>query len=207
MKTMKFFSVVGCMAAMFLTSCLNDDGDDSNTPLTKEQVAACYNLVKGDHQGDLIYAAKNPHDVKDNADTVKISWSITNDSTMIIRKFPTKLLAANLDKAAATDELVEALSEAPDQDIECRIGFYATSPVSFLINPVSPAYNIKVNDVDHKINVVFYANSYVSRGEYYASDKELAMQIVEAVIYRDEKQTSYLNEAVPFIFVENLKSK
>lgn len=206
MKTMKYFSVLCCLAAMCLTSCLNDD-NDNDTALTKEQVAQCLLAVKGTHQGNMIYAAKNPHDVKDQTDTLAISWTVKTDSTMTIHNFPTKLLFENISESAATAEVKAALTALPDQDLECRIGFYRTSPISFVINPVSPSYTLELKDGKHKYTVAFYTNTSISRADYKVSEKEMEMQIVEAAIFRDDKLTSYLTEGVPFIFIESQKKK
>ena len=130
MKKLKLVTLACCVAAMGLTSCMNDN-DDSGRELSKEELAYCLNTVKGTYQGDLIYIAKNVKDISDNTDTLKISWNITNDSTMTIKNFPTRLLAENI----SDDKLKAALAEAPNQDIDCIIGFINASPVQYLINP------------------------------------------------------------------------
>ncbi|SHK57034.1 protein of unknown function [Xylanibacter ruminicola] len=196
MKNLKFLTAVCCTAAMVLTtSCLNDS-NDSSSEMTKEQVAYCLAKVKGNYTGNLIYLAKNIKDVKDNTDTLKINWSITNDSTMTIKNFPTRLLASNI----SDEKLKAALAEQPDQDIECRIGFINTSPVQYLINPKSPSYTVNHDGKDHKIQVAFYVNSTNSFGTYNETKKELYMQIIEGAIFMDDKQTAYLSDVTPFAF-------
>ena len=195
MKKLKFLTAACCVAAMGLTSCLNDS-DNTTKDMTPAEIAYCLNTVKGTYSGNLIYLAKNVKDVKDTTDTLKISWTITNDSTMTIKNFPARLLADNI-----TDEkLKAALAEQPDQDIECRIGFINTEPVQYLINPTSPSYTVNFEGADHKIVPAFYVNSTTSFGSYNTSKKELYMQIVEGAIFMDGKQTSYLNTANPFAF-------
>lgn len=197
MKNLKFLTAVCCMAAMGITAtgCLNDS-DDTRKEMSKEEVAYCLNAVRGDYNGDLIYVSKNIKDVNDNTDTLKINWSITNDSTMTIKKFPTRLLTANI----SDEKLKAALAEAPDQDIVCRIGFINSSPVQYLINPVSPAYTINHDGSEHKIHVAFYTNSTTSFGTFNQTKKELYMQIVEGAIFMDGKQTAYLSTVNPFAF-------
>ena len=197
MKNLKFLTAVCCMAAMGLTvtGCLNDS-DDTNREMTKEEVAYCLNTVKGNYDGDLIYVSKNIKDVNDNTDTLKVSWSIINDSTMTIKKFPTRLLTANI----SDEKLKAALAEAPDQDIECLIGFINTSPVQYLINPKSPSYTVNHDGSDHKIQVAFYVNSTNSFGTFNQTKKVLYMQIVEGAIFMDGKQTAYLSSVNPFAF-------
>lgn len=195
MKKIKLVTMACCVAAMGLTSCMNDN-DDSGRELSKEELAYCLNTVKGTYQGDLIYIAKNVKDISDKTDTLKISWNIVNDSTMTIKNFPTRLLAENI----SDDKLKAALAEAPNQDIDCLIGFINASPVQYLINPKAPSFNINHDGKDHKIQVAFYANSTGSFGSFNQTKKVLYMQIVEGAIYMDGKQTAYLTTANPFAF-------
>ena len=197
MKNLKYLTVACCLAAMGVTAtgCLNDN-DDTRSEMSKEEVAYCLAAVRGNYDGDLIYLSKNEKDVNDNTDTLKISWSIINDSTMTISNFPTRLLAANITNA----ELKKAIEEAPDQDITCRIGFINSSPVQFLVNPVSPVLKLNFEGAEHKIQPAFYVNSTSSFGTVNQTKKVLYMQIVEGAIFMDEKQTSYLTTANPFAF-------
>ena len=196
MKKLTFVTMACCLAAMSLTtSCLNDS-DDTRKDMTPTEIAYCLNTVKGTYNGNLIYVAKNIKDVNDNTDTLQISWSIINDSTMRISKVPTHLLAENI----TDDKLKAALAEQPYQDIECRIGFINSNPVQYLINPTSPSYTVNFEGADHKIQPAFYINSTNSFGSYNSTKKELYMQIVEGAIFMDGKQTSYLNTATPFAF-------
>ena len=197
MKNLKYLTVACCLAAMEVTAtgCL-DDSNDTRSEMSKEEIAYCLNTVRGSYDGNLIYVSKNVKDVNDNTDTLKISWSIINDSTMTICDFPTRLLAANITNA----ELKKAIEEAPDQDITCRIGFINSSPVQFLVNPVSPALKLNFEGAEHKIQPAFYVNSTNSFGTFNQTKKELYMQIVEGAIFMDEKQTSYLTTANPFAF-------
>ena len=196
MKKLNFLVAGCCVATMCLTSCLNSD-NDSNQKMTKEEIAYCLATVRGNYNGDLIYVAKNIKDVNDNTDTLKISWSIINDSTMTIKNFPARLLADNISDA----KLKASLEEAPAQDITCRIGFINSKPVQYLINPVSPSYTLNHDGQDHKIQVAFYINNTSSFGSYNETKKELYMQIVEGAIFMDGKQTAYLTKQNPFAFV------
>lgn len=196
MKKLNFLVAGFCMIAVSLTSCLNSD-NDSGSGLSNEEISFCLATVKGNYNGDLIYVAKNIKDVKDNTDTLKISWSITNDSTMTIYDFPAKLLADNI----SDEKLKAALEEEPDQDIACRIGFVNSQPVQYLINPKSPEYTLNHDGKDHKIQVAFYINNTTSFGSYNSTKKELYMQIVEGAIFMDGKQTAYLTKQNPFAFV------
>ena len=199
MKTIRFISVVSCFAAMCLTSCI--DGDNDNQALTPTEVTQCFNTVKGVHDGMLIYGAENIKDVSDKADTLDITWEVTTDSTMVIREFPTRLLANSVDSVKGKS-LKEALMAAPDQDINCYIGFIKRSPVQFLLNPITPTYNLEVDGGTHKIQVAFYVNNTYSFGNFDLSSREFYIQLIEARIFMDEKETSYLTADTPFVLLK-----
>lgn len=201
MKQMKFLPVWACcIAALSFTSCSNDDSNNSRS-LSKEEIAQCLKAVKGDYTGHLIYAAKNENNPKDVTDTLDVEWSITNDSTLTVASFPVKLLAENV----TDEELKKALTEADDQPLVCRIGFINTSPIQFLINPKTPAYDLNYGGSDHKVQVPFYINSYNSFGSFNATKNELQMQIIEAGVHVDGQQTTFLKTSVPFVFVSTKK--
>lgn len=198
MKKLKFLSVLFCcLAAMSFTSC--DNGNDDVQSLTKEQIAQCFTTVKGTYTGKVIYGSINPNNKNDVTDTLNIQWAVNTDSTLVISKFPAKLLAQNINNA----DLKAALSAAADQDFTCYTGFTKTSPVTFLLNPVTLTYSLTYGGATHKVQVAFYINSYYSYGVYGStvnSQNMMQMQIMEGAIYVDGTQTSYLTGAVPFLF-------
>lgn len=197
MKKLSIISVfVCCLAALCLTSCNNDD---SPRGLPPEEVKTAFLTVKGSYDGDLIYEKKvegTAKPGKPTLDTLKISWQIDTDSTMLIKSFPSKLLATYI-----TDKNLSAtLAEQPNSDIKCYIGFYSMSPVAFIINPVALAFNVNYGGKDHKVQVAFNVNSAYSFGAYNSTKKLLQMQIVEAAIYIDGKyEKAMLDTAVPFV--------
>jgi hypothetical protein len=202
MKALKIFSVACCMAAVGLTSCIGDDNNNSSAGLTPSQIATCLNAVRGSHSGKMYYYAPTTKNVN-NTDSAEVSWTITTDSTMTIHDFPARALAQNIDSVSnAGKELRAALQAAPDQDIECYIGFIKNSPIYWLINPKAPTYTVKTSDGEHKIQVAFYANNTYSSGFYNTSTKEFSMEIVEGAIYMDGNRTSYLTTDTPIVFIK-----
>jgi hypothetical protein len=195
MKTIRIFTIASLLAAMSLTSCLKDS-DGNNSGLTPAEKEYCATIVKGNYTGSLIYAAKNIKDVTDVTDTIDVSWSIANDSTMTIHNFPSRLLAEYI----SDDDLKSAIAEYPDQDINCVIGFITRDPIQWLINPIAPCYKVQFEGAEHNIYVGFYVNSTNSFGRYTATSKKIEMQIVEGAIFMDNKETGYLKSAVPFAF-------
>lgn len=185
--------MVCCLAATSFISC--DNNDDTNTALSKEEKAQCLATVKGDYTGKMVYAHTDAKTSKTVNDTVDISWSILTDSTMTIKHFPTKALAANI----TDNTLSSTLTAAASVDMTCYIGFVQTSPVTFLINPVTPSYNLTYDGKTHQVQIPFYTNNGFTFGSYNATKKLLEMQIVEGAIYVDGKLTTYLKAATPFV--------
>ena len=200
MKTFKIFTVaLLVLVTVAFTACNSDD--NSYKQLTKEEIAQCLLTVKGSYEGNLIYKSENKKNPKDMTDTVAVKWTITNDSTLTITKFPSKVLAFNVTDA----ELKKALEEAADQDMTCRIGFIKTSPVTFLVNPVTPSFDLTYGGKKHKVQVAFAVNNFSSYGVYNATKKVLGMQIVEGLIGVDGTRTNYLKQVVPFVLQSTKK--
>ena len=190
MKTRHLFSILFCcLTAVCVTSCLSsDDDNNSSQGLSKAEIAQCFLTVGGNYTGDLLYLATSA-DGTERVDTLAGSWYIPTDSTLIINDFPGKVLAESVSYPA----LKEALADAPNQMIKCRIGFVETSPIQFLINPYTLEYQLHYDGDDHKVQIVFYTYNTYSFGYYDATLEQLMMKIIYAALYVDGKETSYLN--------------
>ncbi len=201
-KIMKLLTVLGMalMAMMTLNACLGDDTDTkSQAGLSAQEKAQCLAMVKGDYTGRMFYYALNEKDLTDQTDTLDISWSITNDSTLIIKQFPNRLLGNEV----SSSSLKAAIATLPDADLECRIGFVKVSPVQFLVNPKTVSNKLMIDGAEHLVQIVFYANNVYSFGSYDASLKMMEMKIVEAAIFLDGQQTGYLTSGTPFLFISD----
>lgn len=208
MKRFKISTLVMCcLAAMSLTLASCDTDDDGYKSLTKEEVKAAFNTVKGDYVGKLIYEAPNVMNTNDNTDTTAVSWSINTDSTLHVKSFPIATIAygvkTNTDEAKA---FKLALEKQPSVDIDCAIGFVTLSPIQFIINPSTVTFTMNWNGKDHKVQIPFMINYSRSFGQYNSNKNILSMQIAAAAIYVDEKPTSlmdgkfYLFESTSYAF-------
>lgn len=195
MKFLKLLPILSCcIAAMAFTSCNNDD---SNPPLTPQEVKQAFMTVKGSYEGKLIYINPKSANKAKNTDTLSVNWVIDTDSTLTINNFPAAPLAAHITDA----KLAEALATQPTQPIKCRIGFYNVTPVGFLINPMAAEYEVNYNGGTHKVGVAFYVNTSYSYGAYSTKSKTMKMQILVGGIYIDKKlNSSLLRSAVPIGF-------
>lgn len=199
MGTKHFFSILlGCLTALCVTSCLgsDDDANNSSKGLSKAEIAQCYLTVGGNYSGDLLYFSKSEDGLFEEVDTLNGAWYIPTDSTLFITDFPSEVLAENV----IYSELKDALADAPDQIVKCRIRFVETSPVQFLVNPYTLEYMLHYGGGDHKVQVVFYNENIYSFGILNAESRELMLKIIPAYLYVDGKQTNYLTQS-QIIFV------
>lgn len=199
MTTKHFFSILlGCLTALSVTSCLgsDDDANNSSKGLSKAEIAQCYLTVGGNYSGDLLYFSKSEDGLYEEVDTLNGAWYIPTDSTLFITDFPSEVLAENV----IYSELKEALADAPDQIVKCRIRFVETSPVQFLVNPYTLEYTLHYGGGDHKVQVVFYNENIYSFGILNAESRELMLKIIPAYLYVDGMQTNYLTQS-QIIFV------
>jgi hypothetical protein len=199
MTTKHFFSILlGCLTALCVTSCLGSDDDTNNSSkgLSKAEIAQCYLTVGGNYSGDLLYFSKSEDGLYEEVDTLNGAWYIPTDSTLFITDFPSEVLAENV----IYSELKDALADAPDQIVKCRIRFVETSPVQFLVNPYTLEYMLHYGGGDHKVQVVFYNENIYSFGILNAESRELMLKIIPAYLYVDGKQTNYLTQS-QIIFV------
>lgn len=197
MNKVKLFTLSIFFISLFgMVSCNNDDPVDKYTPLTPEEVKAAFERVKGNYTGKLVYAKEDFTGKTFLNDTVDINCQITNDSTLIIKSFPSKLLALNVKNKT----LKEAISKADPQDITCRIGFYKNNPIVMIVNPLTPTFDLTYKNAKHRVMTPFYINyaySFARQGE----KDQLLVQIVEAVIVVDGKQIEELPRGNMFRFL------
>ncbi len=195
MKRLKFITLmICCLAAVSLSSCLNED---EYTGLTPEQKAAAFNTVKGTYEGDLIYPSQSASNKSDVTDTLKLKWEINTDSIMVIRNFPMSLLANNI----TNEDLAKALKAEQSRDLKCYINFTQVSPINFFVNPITPSFTLKYNDKNHLVQIAMLTNKIYSFGTYDSEKSLLQMQIVEAAVYVNGiLQKGMLSSSMPFIF-------
>ena len=200
MKTKQLVSImIGCLTALCVTSCLGDDTSESDSQtLTKAQIAQCFMTVAGNYTGKLYYEAKSSDGYATIVDSLDTSWYIPTDSTLIITDFPAKAVAGFV----SYQPLKAALAEAPNKMVNCKTWYLKTSPIELLVNPYTIEYDLEFDGKQHKVHVVFYANNTYSFGVYDSGSNSMVVKIIPAVIYVDEKQTSYLTSS-QLIFFSN----
>lgn len=189
MKKLKLLTLFfAAFAALTLTSCLNDD--DDNTGLTAEQIQMAYNATRGSHSGKIIYTTGFDKDGKDVRDSANVSWDVTSDTVMYINNVPSKVLASVI----ADDDIRAAVETQGPQRIKCYINYINVSPyIQWLVNPVSVSFdNLEYNGAKHKVTIAFYANSNYSFGQLITSvtPNIQMMQFIAGALYVDDKINS-----------------
>ena len=120
MKRLFAFLALGCVIAMSLTSCLKSDDNNQDSGLTKAQITQCYNAVRGDFSGEMIFPVLNDDRNGYDTDTVDIDWTVTADTMLIVRELPAMAVAGTI----SDNTLRQALEEQnPVSDVKCYIGF------------------------------------------------------------------------------------
>ena len=197
---------LGCLAALSLTSCINDDDNDNNG-LTKAQISQCLTAVVGDYSGKMIYAAKNAANLSDTQDTLDINWTISTDTMVIVKAFPAKAIAESI----WNSDLKAALQEQnPVQDIKCQMAFVINDPyIEFILGPQKADFHVFYKEQTHTLSVYFWAN--YSYGDKDPSSGLTVLRLTMGAAYldNDEKSNlinSYGTEAVtiPFILTTSL---
>lgn len=186
----KILLALGLVAVMGLTSCLGDN-DNDNQGLTRQEIAQCFNAIKGNYTGKLLCEVNNPNNRNDYTDTLDIAWSITADTIVVINQFPQ---AVFIDRIGDVP-LREAIAEAAPAQFKAGIGFYKANPVGFLLYPTSVTYDIEYDGGSHKALLAFWINTY-SYGVVSDTDRSLSMQLMVAGLYLDDNTThNYLTNS------------
>ena len=213
MKRFTTFLALGCLIALSLTSCLKDNDNDNNEVLTKSQVAQCVNIVRGEYTGMLLYPATNPKDAYDTVDTIDTRMSIGTDTMLVIRNFPSQIVAEHIADASLKEALLE---QASTKELRCYLGFYNVEPlVQFLVGPVNVEYPVFYKDKTRTLTLIFWVdNAYsggISFGYKEPSSGLMEGRIVMAYAFLDGETTkNYFNASssaaqIPIIFTTQKK--
>ena len=175
-----YLFALGCMAAVAFTSCLGDDNNE-NTGLSRQQMNECFNIIRGDYSGKLLFESVNPNNPNDYADTLDITWSVTSDTMIVINQFPQAAFLGEVQDST----LKAALAKVAPVSLKANFGFYQINPVAFMLYPIILDYDIEIDNVAHKASLTFLFNNY-SFGNYDSTSRVFQMQLIIAALYLDE---------------------
>lgn len=167
--------------ALSLSSCIKDD--TKTLGLSMSEIGQCLSIVRGDYSGQLLYQTKL------TTDTANVNWSVTADTMLIIRDFPTSAVTERI----ANNDLKEAMAEqCPTWLLKCDMAFTMLDPyVEFLLGPLNMEIPVYYNNANHKLTVVFwYSDS--SFGAVEPKTKEMTIRLVMAAAYLDDDNNKNL---------------
>ena len=177
------FLAIAFLATFSLASCLNDDYESRAKLPSAEELKAASKLIQGSYQGKIYQYGLNYRTGKlEKKDSVNSSWEIKDDSTLVIRNFPIRMLAANI-----TDSVLrKTIAALPDQEIKCAIGVYSVKPILFLAAP----YAINLGKMTYKgqlhdISLHFRLDPSFTYGGYDTESKTSACRLRGILVYVD----------------------
>ena len=189
------FLAIAFLATFSLASCLNDDYESKAKLPSAEELKAASKLIQGSYQGKLYQYGLNDRTGKSaKKDSVNSSWEIKDDSTLVIRNFPSRMLAANITNSV----LRKTIAALPDQEIKCAIRVYNVKPILFLAAP----YAINLGKMTYKgqlhdISIHFLFDPSFTYGGYDTESKTSACYLKGVGVFvdgaRDDLATSPLN--------------
>ena len=127
------------VVVLSLSSCLNG-GNGGEEPrfkkITKAEQTVIMSSIVGNYSGHLKFVkSSKPNDI----DSVKIAWSITNDTILVIEKFPVRVLTGSV---KASETFVKQLGAANAAEVKMKLklpnymledyynkGYYLASPI------------------------------------------------------------------------------
>lgn len=203
MKTIKYLllAVLGCMAAVNLSSCIDDNDDNGSTyePMNQEQVAAYMSKIVGAHQGKMkVYFRKTGQENQDSA-MVETSLTVNNDYTISHHDFPVSLLSHFI---IEDQDLCDALEAQEDVHLTSNIiGFWnlknnqtgVTSSFFYMLPKEGKLeFTLNYGGADHKVVVNFIETLYNFYSQGYLAGNKLRMQyIIQNVIVDNWAKVDY----------------
>lgn len=127
------------VVVLSLSSCLNG-GNGGEEPrfkkITKAEQTVIMSSIVGNYSGHLkFFKSANPKEI----DSVKIAWSITPDTILVIEKFPVRVLTGSVQ---ASETFVKQLGAADAAEVKMKLklpyymledyynkGYYLASPI------------------------------------------------------------------------------
>ena len=177
------FLAIAFFAAISLASCLNDDYESKAKLPSAEELKAASKLIQGSYQGKIYQYGLNDRTGKsEKKDSVNSSWEIKDDSTLVIRNFPSRMLAANV-----TDSVLrKAIAALPDQEIKCAITVFSVKPILFYAAP----YTINLGKMTYKgqlhdISIHFRFDPSFTYGGYDTESKTSACRLKGVGVFVD----------------------
>lgn len=193
-----FFLVIAFFATFSLASCLNDDYESKAKLPSVEELKAASHTIQGLYRGKLSRYGLNEREQLERKDSVNTTWEIKDDTTLIIKNIPTKMLTASI----IDTDLKQAIEALPNQEIKCAISVFNVKPILFYIAP----YRLDLGKVTyggktHDVAVAFLFKNNYTYGGYDADRKVLGARLLEAGMVVDGVFDKSVSKGVDYFFL------
>ncbi len=193
-----FFLVIAFFATFSLASCLNDDYESKAKLPSVEELRAASRTIQGLYHGKLSRYGLNEREQLERKDSVNTTWEIKDDTTLIIKNIPTKMLTASI----IDTDLKQAIESLPNQEIKCAISVFSVKPILFYIAP----YRLDLGKVTyggktHDVAIAFLFKNNYTYGGYDADRKVLGARLLEAGMVVDGVFDKSVSKGVDYFFL------
>ena len=193
-----FFLVIAFFATFSLASCLNDDYESKAKLPTVEELKAASHTIQGLYRGKLSRYGLNEREQLERKDSVNTTWEIKDDTTLIIKNIPTKMLTASI----IDTDLKQAIEALPNQEIKCAISVFSVKPILFYIAP----YRLDLGKITyggktHDVAIAFLFKNNYTYGGYDADRKVLGARLLEAGMVVDGVFDKSVSKGVDYFFL------
>ena len=192
------FLVIAFFATFSLASCLNDDYESKAKLPTVEELKAASHTIQGLYRGKLSRYGLNEREQLERKDSVNTTWEIKDDTTLIIKNIPTKMLTASI----IDTDLKQAIEALPNQEIKCAISVFNVKPILFYIAP----YRLDLGKITyggktHDVAIAFLFKNNYTYGGYDADRKVLGARLLEAGMVVDGVFDKSVSKGVDYFFL------
>lgn len=193
-----FFLVIAFFATFSLASCLNDDYESKAKLPSVEELRAASHTIQGLYRGKLSRYGLNEREQLERKDSVNTTWEIKDDTTLIIKNIPTKMLTASI----IDTDLKQAIEALPNQEIKCAISVFNVKPILFYIAP----YRLDLGKITyggktHDVAIAFLFKNNYTYGGYDADRKVLGARLLEAGMVVDGVFDKSVSKGVDYFFL------
>ncbi|EFC72705.1 DUF4840 domain-containing protein [Prevotella melaninogenica] len=193
-----FFLVIAFFATFSLASCLNDDYESKAKLPSVEELRAASHTIQGLYRGKLSRYGLNEREQLERKDSVNTTWEIKDDTTLIIKNIPTKMLTASI----IDTDLKQAIEALPNQEIKCAISVFNVKPILFYIAP----YRLDLGKITyggktHDVAIAFLFKNNYTYGGYDADRKVVGARLLEAGMVVDGVFDKSVSKGVDYFFL------
>lgn len=167
------------MVVMALTSCLNDNNED--TGLSRQDIERAFRYVEGSHSGKLKYV-KSIENNKAWNDSVDATCRFVSDSVLTIQNVPVSQIAQFVQN---NDSVKKYLALQPNQELKCNTYYTTVSPVQMYVNPYVHYIDLQYGGKTHRVAITFYYMNNYSFGAYWPLSERLELQFIVSGVFVD----------------------